>query len=538
MNIEFGKALYGYKGEIKTFAARVNKSGIAGGAGCSSKRMGVMGSPKVSAAGRIFDLLFFESGDIYCYESTVDDSILVRVHDKIIRVTSNTYECEKPDELTNSQQVIPRVLYELSSFGKNDELYETFKAVIEGFDKTELSEDDLFLFCDSFYYGCIKAASNMQSINEGHTEKAELEAAFRSGAYVRSKKLYDAAKKYLGTSEYEGIIGKKETKKKTAKSCDEFKKDALDGKYHIAYEWPDFMKPFIVNQKYIENYTITPETVAIVKKMVFHLNKILERMDMGMTEALAIAGDCMNILFTGKPGTGKTALAYAVSAITGMPICTIALNKHTDEDEFEGKTRIVEGHPEFVETDFLKFFKNGGIIVLEETNLPDPSVMMGGIGQALEYPYIVKENGYETVHRNPLAVIIGTMNVGTNGSNPMNEAYLNRFPTPYTLNDPTRETFIDILMKKSGESKEVCKWAYDAYDQTVAFLMGPDVNEEDMVNNLSIRSAIGLLTNMQEGQNPRDAYMHSIYGTIAAVDREVAERVKEGVVKALPNPTF
>ena len=79
-----------------------------------------------------------------------------------------------------------------------------------------------------------------------------------------------------------------------------------------------------------------------------------------------IRSDYVNMLFYGDPGTGKTALANAISASTGMPIYEVTFNEDSEEDEFEGKNKIVEGKLSFVETAFLEGFANGGILLLEE----------------------------------------------------------------------------------------------------------------------------------------------------------------------------
>ena len=184
------------------------------------------------------------------------------------------------------------------------------------------------------------------------------------------------------------------------------------------------------------------------------------------------------------------------------------------------------------------FHEFGGIDVNEEINLADPSVTMGSLGQKLEYPFIVKKNGYETIVRHPLNVVIATMNVGTNGSNPLNQALANRFKTPYILDDPTSETFINILMKSSGKSRKVCEWVYNAYDATKEYLKSPDVNEDDICQNLSIRTCLGAIENMEEGQTPQRALINSIVGAVAVVDVEVARNLQREKIELLPNPKF
>ena len=232
----------------------------------------------------------------------------------------------------------------------------------------------------------------------------------------------------------------------------------------------------------------------------------------------------------GKPGTGKTTLAYALSAATGLPVYTEAISHNTDETAFSGVTTIVDGKPSFCETDFLNAYTNGGIIVLEEINLAQPSVMMGGLGQAIEYPFIVKENGYKDVRRHPLCIIIGTMNVGTAGSKQLNAAFANRFHQVYTLNDPTRESLVDVLVKRTTMDKSVCEWVYGAYEETVRLLMDPDIdaecNVEDVIAGLSLRTCMGALECMEEGDSALDAISNSLIGSIALMDLTLAKNIE------------
>ena len=128
-----------------------------------------------------------------------------------------------------------------------------------------------------------------------------------------------------------------------------------------------------------------------------------------MTGVEAIENDYINCLMVGRPSTGKTTVANAIAAMTGMPIYTVPFSKNTEEDTVEGKNKVVDGKIGFVETDFLKAYEHGGIIVCEEINLADPGVVMGSIGQAIEKPFILMKDGYIPIRRHPLCVIIGTI---------------------------------------------------------------------------------------------------------------------------------
>lgn len=524
--IEFGKKLYGFSGEeIECIGKRIGATGAAGANVSGYRPAGLLNGAKMSAAAKVFDLLFKYPGSVAVYSCDELDEVYVEISGAQFFVTSS-YVKQGGTPVKECYSTVPFVFAELIK-GTNSELKDIFNDILAEYASSgDVDTDKVYKFCDSFYYGYAKDAT---SVSEGFFTEAEGEASFRSCEWQQET---FGQKKFFGES---SKITPKKKKKAEKKVASDFLQECKDGKYRIAYDWDDAVKSKIIPTQFLDNFEATEEFEEIVKKIKFRADKILERLDMGFTGADAIGKDAMNILLLGKPGTGKTTLAHGLSAACGIPVCSTVHNKHTDEDEYEGKTKIVDSKPMYVETDSLLMHQFGGIDICEEINLADPSVTMGGLGQKLEYPFIVKANGYKTIVRHPLNIVIGTMNVGTNGSNPLNQALANRFSTAFLLDDPTKETFINILVKASKKSRELCEWVYKAYDETVTYLKSPEVNEDEICQNLSIRTCLGAISNMEEGQTPRRALVNSIVGAIAVVDLDVARRAQRETIDLLPD---
>lgn len=537
---KIGTALYGFREKkVELIEKGIGTCAIAG-LYTSIYRSGESSSAKISTAALLFDLIIKYPGSIAVYEDKINSQIYCEIlGTKCICNADTIYYESESDFLSNKTPwylPIPYLLYDMASFSANSEIRDLVKALLSGITKhPSVSAAPITSYiwniCDSFYYEYAKKIGVFKE--DTGLMASTVEAAFRSGTFEQID-IFASYDKYFAKSEYATSKPKPTRKKKNV----DFLQECKDGKYRLAYTWPVEMQRFIISPSYLDSFESTEIFEEIVKKIKFHADKIIERMDMGFTGADAIGEDALNILMIGKPGTGKTTLAYALSAATGVPVCSTVWNKHSDEDEVEGKTKIVDGKPTFVETNALIFHLNGGINVNEEINLADPSVTMGSLGQQLEYPYIVKKNGYEVTVRHPLNVQIATMNVGTNGSNPLNQALANRFKTTFILDDPTKDTFINILIKATKKDKSICEWVYGIYDKVVSYLKSPEVNEDEIVQNLSIRTCIGAITNMEEGQSPVRALINSIVGAVASVDLEVARRLQHDVIDIIPVPTF
>ncbi len=434
--------------------------------------------------------------------------------------------------------LIPIVAYALSeacSTKETEELKEIFQRVVNDYNaKGSVELKDVLQFCDSFYYGF--AVNNE---NVGFYEDDCSMELFRST--YESKRMdfdpiFDNVEGKIALKALEGLTLRptKKDKKTKAKATSTIFEDCMNGSHAIPYEWSEDQALKIPDINSLNDFIATPHFYSLLNKIETRTEKILERMDNDKTGVEAIGRDYVNSFIIGKPGTGKTTMAYALGAALRMPVYTVAITKNTEEDTFQGMTKVVDGGFKFVSTDFLDAYTHGGIIILEEVNLADPSVIMGALGQAVEAPFILMKDGYQAVRRHPMCIIIGTMNIGTYGAKGVSQAFSSRFKQTYILDDPKAEDFISIL-EKQGHSTKKCKWVYDAYTKINNYLKSPEISREEICLNVTLRGCLGALDNMEEGDTPQQAIYNTLVGKVAEVDLELAEDINKNIVRSLPN---
>lgn len=314
---------------------------------------------------------------------------------------------------------------------------------------------------------------------------------------------------------------------------EDFMEECKNGVYEIGFDWTEEQQKHVRPASFLDNFIPNEPFVDMVNLVNFDLNQVVDRINIsGQADHSVIEDNYLNVIMLGKPGTGKTTTAEALSAATGLPIYTVKASKNTEEDTFEGMTKVVAGGFNFQATPFLEAFQNGGIIVVEEFNLADPGVMQGALGQAIEYPFVLMRDGYEEVHRHPLCVIISTMNDGAQGARMPSEAYTSRSPITFIMDDPTKDEFINILHSK-GYAKKDCRSVYKAYTKILKYL-SDEAGSEEMVMQVTLRHCLGALKLMRINTPIKKAIYKTMIGAIAIKDKALAKEVYDSVIMPLP----
>ena len=430
--------------------------------------------------------------------------------------------------------LIPIVVYMLMGAG-GLEAEETRKAFSQLKDEFELngrvrvSEEAMLGFCDAFYYESktwLPTTIDME-IGQRASILPQVQQAFRTG----SLDVVNWIDELEGRPSFQSvdITKAKNTRAKTFEDNGKFAK-CREGEYTIGYEWTREQMDRIPELETLEDFVPNEQYYGLLDLIKFDTDRVLERLDLGINPIKAIGDNYVNVQLVGKPGTGKTTVIAALAASFGLPYRQVNLSKNTEEDVFEGLTKAGEGGFEFHETPFLDIYKNGGIIALEEYNLSDPAVVMGALGQAIEKPFILMENGYREVRRHPLCIVAATMNVGTQGSREPSEAFSSRLPNVFVLDDPDQAMMVKIFEKK-GYPKKDCERVVEAYRKILARL--EEDSCDDIAMSLTLRHCLTALKLMQIGKGFKDAVKLTLTGAIAIKDLALSKDINKEVVDVL-----
>ena len=431
-----------------------------------------------------------------------------------------------------AEQIIPYVIYCLTDASD----YTITKAYFSSIDWSDIGDSkyyNMLSFDDSLYFES-KAHHNGDKINvmiDGYLEPALIKQMMRTPDQTHPISVFAGFQNELVPLSI-NIPRKNKTadNKKTETKFNNIKQ----GNCILDYPWDLERRPDIPELNTLDDFVPDDNFFSAMDIVNHELQQVKGRVDEGLYDYKAIKENYVNFQFIGKPGTGKTVTAQAIAAALGMPVYSIVNSKNTEEDTYQGMTKVEDGGFRFTETPFLNGYKNGAVLILEEYNLTDPGIMMGVLGQAIEKPFLLYEDGYRPVRRHPFTVIIATANTGTNGSKEPSEAFTSRLPNVFLFDDPSQENFIDILQKKNPDAdRNICTRVYTAYTKVLDYLASDNVNADDVAMSITLRHCLAAVKQITIGIPYKQALTNTIVGTIGIKDLALAKEVKTSCIDIL-----
>ena len=118
-----------------------------------------------------------------------------------------------------------------------------------------------------------------------------------------------------------------------------------------------------------------------------------------------------------------------------------------------------------------------------------------------------------------MTIYFATMNIGTQGSKPLNEALSSRFPEGHILEDISREEFISVLAA-NGNKKRDCNTVYNIYRDVLNYL---GKYAEDIQLSITMRHCINCLEQIKVGFPIAEAVNNTFISQVYSIDPEVAK---------------
>lgn len=330
---------------------------------------------------------------------------------------------------------------------------------------------------------------------------------------------------------------------------------ALNKRYHLNGQWgfineggksynfaPD-MVPISDMQDYIDN----PDYRDCLQQIVGYISSLFRTNNLvwdGSTPINRFLDDKhirmrrsnqQNIMLAGEPGAGKTLLGRMLAATLGIPCAVIRLGERFEKDELTQEIIATEHGFDSIKSQMYWYVKYGGLIMFDDLSNADPNMFFSLTGGLLESPYEYVVN-QEKVKRHPLCIMLATTNVGTIGSQPMNEALLTRFGGHYVVEKLADEAFKTCIIQraqansgiivKDKTQKAIADWTFNVFNAVSKAVKTIDRETADRL--ITMRAAIGTA----------EKILNAVADGYAVDSKKAARQMMANILYTGGNPTL
>ena len=168
-------------------------------------------------------------------------------------------------------------------------------------------------------------------------------------------------------------------------------------------------------------------------------------------------GDFYSAIFYGESGSGKSTAARVIAARTGIPFISVNCSTNIEESDLIGcmipnPDRESAKDQPFIWQDgvLTKALRgNGYILIIEEANFARAGIL-GKLNSLLDEARQIELPNGEILKAPKNFRIIITCNIGYEGTNKFNEAFIDRFEVVKEFRSAPRKDLIDIIMSRTG----------------------------------------------------------------------------------------
>ncbi|MDX5853202.1 AAA family ATPase [Bacillus cereus group sp. BfR-BA-01363] len=277
----------------------------------------------------------------------------------------------------------------------------------------------------------------------------------------------------------EEVMNRVGIEKEEIEAIEEYLRSNGVSEKHIALTFKTYRKydEDVANRIPKKPETLFKDTFGAVKKAVVYTNK------------------GKHLRLEGEKGTGKNVFVRTLAWIYQRPLFEVSLNSQFDKMDLLGSKSFEQGTTEdgkpfsnviFEKEAFVEAMEVGALINLDEVNTVDPSVLVQ-IHSAVDDRGAMQVPGYGWVEAGQNFGVMLTMNKDYIGTNPLNEATMDRF-TPILF--PSNKSIIETLRVRVPSAKLIDIQDADKIYQNIFAMVE---NGQISKNCLTIRGFISAL---------------------------------------------
>ncbi|MGX9757658.1 AAA family ATPase [Clostridioides difficile] len=242
----------------------------------------------------------------------------------------------------------------------------------------------------------------------------------------------------------------------------------------------------------------------------------------------AIRNKC-HILCSGEKGTGKNVFVETMAWIFQRPLYSISTSKETDKFDLLGSKSVDTTVDEngiskstivFEPEVLLEAMEQGGIINVDEINFADPGVT-ALLHSITDHRQSIEVPGYKQIKAEENFIVIGTMNIGYEGTSDLNEALSDRFVD--ILFEPNNSIYSILKDSCPCVKKSDLLIADEVYTKLTSLIKGTNADLDESC--MSIRGFIHAVKMSEDLESIKEALIVGVANKVR--DTEYRENVKE-----------
>jgi len=255
-------------------------------------------------------------------------------------------------------------------------------------------------------------------------------------------------------------------------------------------------------------------------------------------EAEYVSGSILHndrVLLVGHTGCGKSSLVEQIAARLNHPLIRFNLHGETASSDFIGQHKVINGEMKYQYGVLPRAMREGQILVLEELDAADPSVLftLQGVLEPCG-KLVIADNGGEIIEPHKdfrLVATANTLGCGDDsglyaGTNVLNASFLDRWGAVFELDYLPEDKEAELIMKKVPELAQ----AVASQLVQLAAAVRKAYEEEQLSSTFSTRRLLALAEKVISYKSAAQALRVTVLNKLPASDRAVVLEISQRIL--------